>query len=346
MARSHNSSPTASAKTSSPVIVACVIACASVAPAQVRADDVYERAAALDRAGSLAEREADPARALTSYRFLVASTPRTRWHRRAERRIAWIQARSEGGFAPLAALMEMQRLSRRELTIARLRGFERKVRLFPEGIVRRESRALLAEAWLRRFGRAREGLLAHEAWLIEPGLRPGERHRAAWGAAQARVALGDARTALARWNEMGIDAPVERAWLRAAAVAQTGRPIAWAVIVLFVVVSLGLGRRELLGRSALRRAFSAPRLGAASWAGVVPVLIAWQYDSSLLGRFACTAAAAMAPVATCSWVAAAQSERGAGRGERWALAVVTVLAVLGAGFLVTERFGALSWWLQ
>ena len=102
------------------------------------------------RLGARGEAEGDYARALAHYRASLNASGSGRLARSARKRIVWIEERSQGGFAPLAALARL----RHEPSIAddptASAALATETESFPPGLVRSEIRLRLAQAWLRQ----------------------------------------------------------------------------------------------------------------------------------------------------------------------------------------------------
>jgi hypothetical protein len=101
--------------------------------------------------GDIDENEGDFARALRDYQACVAAAPSSRWAQGASLRIAWLSARSEGDFAPLARVERLRRDPVSAGSAAQVAALARDADAFPAGTVRTEARMLVAEAWLGRF---------------------------------------------------------------------------------------------------------------------------------------------------------------------------------------------------
>jgi hypothetical protein len=86
-------------------------------------------------------------------RAAVAALPEGAWARRAQGRIEWIDARSEGDFAPLAALERVRRNPDAADDPAVIAALAERASQFPPGRVRVEALMLVAEAWLGRLHR-------------------------------------------------------------------------------------------------------------------------------------------------------------------------------------------------
>ncbi len=288
-----------------------------------------------------AERDARPADAVALWRAARSAGPTSRLARRAEVRVAWLEARSEGGYAPLASLMRMQAFRPGLLDRARLEAFERELATFPPGRVRREARAVVAQAWLERLRDPARAADAYEAWLREPGLAPDERHLATAGLAQARASAGDVRAGIATLERGGYGGRTEALELRRLARRQVGDLVALATVCVFALLAVVLGGRGVSRAPVIRRALAPARVVTAVALLVVPGALAYAYDPVTLDTFALLAAGGLAVVLLASISAAALQERGAPRARIATLAVAAVLAALAVGYLALGRAGFL-----
>lgn len=318
------------------VLAAALTASGSLARAQVAGDALAAQSDRI-REAAAAERAADPARALELYRAARELAPGSRLARRAEQRIAWLEARSAGGFEPLRELVRMQQVPARELDPATLAAFERRVAGFPEGRVRVEARWLAAESWLA-LKRWDEAARAYRALLDEP-LAAHERRTATLGLARALRARGDVGEALSVLEAAGLGRAPLADELRREASRRIGRPIAWAAIVVFVACALALGGWRGLRPAVVARAVSPSRLAATAWALAVPLAIATLYDAATTDTFA-VAAGGFAGVLLVASIAGVGLEASrAPRRLRVAVAVLAVLAQLAVGYLVLDLSG-------
>jgi hypothetical protein len=86
--------------------------------------------------------------ALASYRACVAAAPNTVWAQRATQQITWLEARSEGDFAPLERFERVKLDPSKMSDPAAIDDLARDADAFPPGLVRVEARHFVAEAWL------------------------------------------------------------------------------------------------------------------------------------------------------------------------------------------------------
>jgi hypothetical protein len=138
------------------------------------------------RLGVADEGKLDYAAALTHYRACVELAPGTRWARVARGRLTWLDAHSEGQFAPLTAL---QRIRSRPLMLqdpGAIDELAAEAESFPPGLVRSEARVVIAENWLKRPGQRSSAREELRKIISDPSS----------GAADAKLAERDLVTAL------------------------------------------------------------------------------------------------------------------------------------------------------
>lgn len=312
-------------------LLAVLFTQSSAASAQ---DAAHATVAETLNAAEAAEEQADPINALRSYRSVVAEDTKGRLARRAQTRIAWLEARSEANYMPLRALMTMQQLPRPLFTKERLIAFEREARAFPQGPVRRESRALIANAWLERFHDYAQAERAHWAWLQEPGLDGATRQLAVVGLARCFVARGDLETALAIVEKYGSPDMPEAVELARQVQRQKGRVIAWGVLGVFLLAGILSARRTtgLVQRLAWRRLGLLSFVISAALFGLA-AFIAYEYDSVTLDTFT-RLTLGLTAVLFVSHVFAAALHDDASNRVRRGLAVLAMLSSLAVGYLV------------
>lgn len=291
---------------------------------------------ALLREATEAERRADPARAAERYRAVIAAHPTSRLAGRARRRLAWLEARAEGDYAPLARYLRVRDLPPRERTAAVVAAFEADVRGYPAGLVAREAWALIGESWLDLAEPARAEA-AFEALLAQPGRTESERVLAHTGIARARAQADGAAAGVEALERAGLEATETHAVLSREAWRVPGRAVAVALLALFAAAVLAVGRRALLERDVLRRAFAPRRIAAGAFVACVPWLLATRYDHDASDTFGLVAAGGALILALASLGGAAAAARGASGRARWALAALSALAYGALGFLALDR---------
>ncbi|MBM4376928.1 MAG: hypothetical protein FJ095_17740 [Deltaproteobacteria bacterium] len=283
-----------------------------------------------------AEQRLEPAQALELYRRYLAAHDGRRLARRAEARIAWLEARDEGGFGPLTELERLRRVDHASLPQDALREFAAKVARFPTGRVRRESYHLLADRWLAR-GEAAEALAAYAAWLGEPGLDEGERQLAASGAALARARLGHA-DALSKLDDAGLGTRAEGRYLRAERVGRALSLVSWTALAAFAFLAAMSGwrhRRALRFRAAVGRG----EVALAAFALGVPVALVRRYDEHLVSQFSPSMLASAGALGL-AWFAA--SVLSPPPKERRRLALASAAAIVAASVLACRHSGMLT----
>jgi hypothetical protein len=103
--------------------------------------------------GRLDEEDGAYAQALVDDRACIDAAPATRWAFRASDRVEWLRARSEGDFGPLRRLESVRHDPALSDDPATLEALAHEADGFPPGMVRVESRLLVADAWLGRLHR-------------------------------------------------------------------------------------------------------------------------------------------------------------------------------------------------
>jgi len=294
---------------------------------------------ALVREADRAESEARPADALALWQRARAAAPTSRLAGRCERRIAYLAARSEGDFVPLADLLRMRKVPTASLDAAKLAAYARRLDGYPPGPVRREGRELVADAWLARLGDATRARDAYTRWLAEPGLDDAEKRLAASGLARALTQLGDPAAALAAMERAGLGATGDADDLRREGRRRVLRLVAGVLLALFALGGALLGGWRGLRLQALGRAFTPLRVLAAAWVLGGPLLLASRYDHAAFDTFATLAVCGAALLALAALYGAGLAE--APRVRRRAVAVSAFGAALGAGFFVLDHAGFL-----
>jgi hypothetical protein len=297
------------------------------------------RQLALVREADRAENEARPADAVALWRQALVAAPTSRLAGRCETRLAYLAARSERGYAPLADLMRMRRLSTSALSAQVLDGYARRLDGYPHGRARREGRELVADAWLGRLGDANRGRLAYQRWLAEPGVEGVELRLAASGLSRAYAQLGDSGAALAAMERVGLGASNEAKALRLRSRRGVLRAISWSLLGAFMALGLALGGYRGLRLARLRSALTPMRLAAGAWVLLGPLLIAWRFDRAATDTFVTLALAGAAVLLVAAVFGAGLVDAPAS--PRRAVAAAAFAAMFGAGFLVLERAGFL-----
>ena len=287
-----------------------------------------------------AERAADPARAARLYREAQALAPTSRLASRCRRRLGWLEARSEGDYRPLAAYLAFRDRASVERDHDAVARFERAARAFPAGLVRRESWALIGEAWLS-LGEARRAEGAYRGWLEEPALRESERANAHAGLARALALRSGAAAGATHLEEAGLEASSTHVALAREASRARGRVIAWGALALFALAALAIGRRELVRASVLRRALGLPRVLVGLYALGVPWVLAVRYDQEAYDTFGVLAVGGALVLAIASIAGEAAGARAATLRSRALFAGLAVVAYVSVGYLALDRAGQL-----
>jgi hypothetical protein len=291
------------------------------------------------RLGEIDENEGAFARALDEDRACVAASPGGVWANRAAERVAWLEARAEGNFEPLARLERVRRDPSKSADPAEIEALGADAERFPPGRVRLEARLLVAEAWLGRMRRP-------EAAIGELGAVASDPAADAITARFAERELVDALVAVGRIGEARAEADrhrdrldarfvthverlARRVWLRAASVAA-------------VFVFLGLAGASLLGASRRGglggargplRALAVPAAVFALDVGCAGALLARGEEGGSGKPFVLFAAAVLPLLLLARAWSAVGSSRGTARAGRAALCAATALAT---AFLVLD----------
>jgi tetratricopeptide (TPR) repeat protein len=139
--------------------------------ATAAADDQAAVSEAYFRLGALDEEEEAFAQAVTHYRQSLAAKPVSsgvQWARNAAKRMQWLSVRAEGDFAPLARLHRFQRGPALAADPEAIAALARDTEAFPPGIVRAESRMLVATAWLGPLHRPRDAIRLFRLVATDP----------------------------------------------------------------------------------------------------------------------------------------------------------------------------------
>jgi len=281
------------------------------------------------REAEAAERDADPRRALRLYREVAEADDGGRLARRAERRITFLEERAEGEFAPLSGLLR----ARNTPGEASLAALAEEVASFPPGRVRRESWQLLGERHLAA-GRTAEAIAAYRAWTREPELPEAERRLATTGLARALGNEGRAAEGLQVLEEESLGESRVAEMLAQDERRGQREVVAAAVLAIFALLVLGVGRRGLLDVGAMKRAWRPSRWVAVAYALGVPLLVAAMYDLSSLDTFALLAGLTLPVMAVTAL--AAESARGK---ARWLLLSGALASHGAVAYLVLARSG-------
>ncbi|UJR82440.1 hypothetical protein [Sandaracinus amylolyticus] len=304
-----------------------ILAIATAASAQ----DIVERA-------TRAEREGDPIAARDAWRAVLDERAGSRIAARARTRLAWIEARAEGDYAPLAALWRFQNLALDARTREVVIEFATATDGMPAGPVRREARVVVGEDLLR-VGEIARAQASFEALLGDADATEPERAAARDGIARAMARTGDRRAAITYLERSGLEGGSTHASLARAELERRTTPIAVAIIALFGVITIGLGAHTLrrAGAGVLRATYSPARMLGALWIALGPVALATRYDDEATDTFLALATGTLVVVALAALAAAGVTQTRA----RIGLATLAVAAELAVAWLVLLRSGGL-----
>jgi hypothetical protein len=284
-----------------------------------------------------AERKAEPAVAVDLYRRALAVTDESRLARRARVRLAWLEARSEDGFRPLASLMRFSRLERSAIQRDELDAFAAEVERFPPGQVRRESQALAADHYLHRFHDAAQALDLYRRLSADPGASDAERRMAEGGAALAAAELAGPGESLAGLERAGLGHSALATRLRVARLIQVGRPLALAVVAAFVLAAAVCGAFRGIRPRLVLRSWDAPRLGLAALLLVPPPLALAFYDRRVMVPAALIALAGAFGVLLSTIVGAGLQARTTSSRRLASFSAAGAAATLALAFLAATR---------
>ena len=287
------------------------------------ASNLLEQAQAAEAAG-------DPARAVELYRDALEHEQSSRTARRIRTRLSWLEARREGNYQPLAALMRLQARPRASLSREELDTFGTAVEDFPEGLVRRESHALLASAYLDRFDDPQAALRHYEAWLASPNIDEAERRLAIAGIARTRARLEGEDSALQHLERAGYGDRTEAVAFRAKRIGQMGSWISLTLVATFVASGLALGGWR--GFRRLRLALSPKRILLAAYVLLCPLALITVYDARLAKRFGSVILAMTVVLAFSTTIGAAPSIQ-----WRRSLAALAAIATFAAAFVALHN---------
>ncbi len=302
-------------------------------------DDPDAVAEALHLLGQLDEQDGAFARALERDRACVAAAPQSRWAARAAHRIEWLRARSEGDFAPLAALERVRRDPALADDPDAISALAEQASDFPPGRVRVEARLLVAEAWLGRLHRPDEAIVQLRRVERDPQADP-------LSARLAEREIVDADLAKGALDDAAKEARAHAARLDPRFVTQVGRfarrrvILAGAVgeIVLFLSLAAAALARAAL-RGALRNITSpVRRLGptAAAFAAYIALVggaLASRYEQGTAIPFLWLGVI-LVPLVLCAraWSAVGATDRYARAGR----ALVSGASVVAAAFILLD----------
>ncbi len=292
--------------------------------------------AAFDEA-ERASRELRLADALRRYREALELAPGAPFAGAARTRAAFLAARAEGDFVPLARLEALRRDPARLRDRGAADAFAREVDAFPPGRVRVEARALLAEAW-KRLGDPDRAEAALAEVLDDPAADPGARRLALGQIVTLRRGRGDlagARAAVDRWPDA---APALRLDVLRACRRVTLRWIAVTALSLLgaaAAASAALARRRGADLGRIVRPFA---VAFALYLGGGAAVLARLHGDSDPRPFLWLGLGVLAVDAAARALRLAAPDLGRAARAAWALCCVA--GVLAAAFLALERTNA------
>lgn len=310
-------------------------AAAHAQDAEGQAEQAPPDPSALFARASTAEQDGRPVEALEAWRALVSAAPTSRLASRARARIAWIEARSEGDYAPLAAMMAFLDAPPGERDAERVRAFEQTVATMPAGRVRAESRVAVGSDWAR-LGRTEDAL---EAWRIALGddaLNEGERTMVRESMARARMDAGDVTGAIDELEDADLGGGSFHRFAERQLRRETWVPIALGALALFVVFVLALVVQSGQPGRVLHAVLREPlRLAVAVAVGLGPTAIVHWWGDESLGAFDTFAPCSIAIIL----LSYAASEATESRRARAAAGALAFAAALAGAYLSVALYG-------
>jgi hypothetical protein len=276
-------------------------------------------------------------------RAAIAALPESTWAGRAQARIEWLDARSEGDFAPLVALERVRRDPEAADDPAVIAALAERASQFPPGRVRVEARMLVAEAWLGRLHRPDLALALLRLVADDPDADP----------LTARLAerdIVDADIARGALTEASAEAHAHAARLDPRFVAHVDKLVrrrvvlyvALCEIALFVGLTLGAWVRSArrakdgIRRRRLRaslRGLGPIAAGFGAYVALVGGALASRYESGNAAPFLALGAVTV-PLVLCAHVWNAVG--GGNVLARAARAVLSGVSVLAAAFVLLD----------
>ncbi len=300
--------------------------------ATAASDDPDAVAEALFLLARLDEEDGAYPQALIDDRACIDAAPTSRWAFRASDRITWLRARSEGDFAPLRRLESVRHDPALSDDPATLQALAHEADAFPPGMVRVESRMLVAEAWLGRLNRPDDAiallrLVTAETKIDALTLRLAERELVDALIAQGRIddAIAEATAHPARLDAKFVKQVKRlriRRFVKLGAVGVLG-----AFLALSLTALLRASRRNVLGDA--WRALRALLPTAALFIAFVALgggLLASQYESGNAAPFLILGAGVLPLVLLARLWSAVGSQAPAARVARSVLCGATVVA--------------------
>jgi hypothetical protein len=282
--------------------------------------------------GRLDEEAGEYPQALIDDRACIDAAPTTRWAFRASDRITWLRARSEGDFAPLRRLESVRHDPGLSDDPATLDSLVREADGFPPGMVRVESRMLVAEAWLSRLNRPDDAIVLLRRVIDEPKIDPLTLRLAEHELVDALIARGRIDEAVAEVTAH--PSRLDLRYVRQVKRLRTRRFATFAaegILAAFVLLSLAAmvraGQRQVLGEAwrSLRSMLPAAALFVA-FVALGGGLLASQYETGNARPFLLLGAGVLPLVLLARLWSAVGSQARAARVARSLLCGATVMA--------------------
>jgi len=227
---------------------------AALLAATAASDDPDSVAEARFLLGRLDEEAGDYPQALLDDRACIDAAATTRWAFRASDRITWLRARSEGDFGPLRRLESVRHDPALSDDPATLEALVHEADGFPPGMVRVESRMLVAEAWLSRLNRPDDAIALLRRITDEPRIDPLTLRLAEHELVDALIALGRIDEAVAEVTAH--PSRLDLRYVRQVKRLRTRQYVKYAaegILAVFALLSLAAvvraGQRQVLGEA-------------------------------------------------------------------------------------------------
>ena len=201
--------------------------------------------------GARDEAVGDYAGALEHYRACAEAATSGRLGRNARSRVAWIEERSPGGFAALAALARLRRAPSVLDDPAASAQLAAEAESFPPGLVRSEIRLRLAQAWLRQPSRRAQALAELRSIVSDPSAGQADTVLAEGALVEALLAAGELDAAQKEVQAHPFDPTATASVGRRLHRRSLRRTVEAGLIVLAASAAVALARRRGAGRASL-----------------------------------------------------------------------------------------------